>query len=126
MKINHKSLEFANQNIRNKPLSIPLYVTDNEKKLSPLDYKTYKLWNNPKDKKSAVYNLVVKYYKVGAPEEQLQFIEAIMQVIKGQDIQDGGAAYSLVKSLLKGKLYKSLKTKKQAKRLRMARHLLNA
>eukprot|EP00957_Ditylum_brightwellii_P013284 1002373-Ditylum_brightwellii.AAC.1 len=29
-------------------------------------------------------------------------MEAIMQVIKGQDIQDGDAAYSLVKSLLKG------------------------
>eukprot|EP00957_Ditylum_brightwellii_P114974 8769031-Ditylum_brightwellii.AAC.1 len=29
-------------------------------------------------------------------------MEAIMQVIKGQDIQDGDAAYSLVKRLLKG------------------------
>eukprot|EP00957_Ditylum_brightwellii_P018234 1374002-Ditylum_brightwellii.AAC.2 len=29
-------------------------------------------------------------------------MEAIMQVIKGQDIQDGDAAHSLVKSLLKG------------------------
>eukprot|EP00957_Ditylum_brightwellii_P025884 1958455-Ditylum_brightwellii.AAC.1 len=53
---------------------------------------------NPKDKKSAVYNLVVKYYKVGTPEEWLQFMEDLMQVIKGQDIQDGDAAYSLVES----------------------------
>eukprot|EP00957_Ditylum_brightwellii_P014067 1060771-Ditylum_brightwellii.AAC.1 len=29
-------------------------------------------------------------------------MEAIVQVIKGQDIQDGDAAYSLVTSLLKG------------------------
>eukprot|EP00957_Ditylum_brightwellii_P175265 13342961-Ditylum_brightwellii.AAC.2 len=29
-------------------------------------------------------------------------MEAIMQVIKGQDIQDGDTAYLLVKSLLKG------------------------
>eukprot|EP00957_Ditylum_brightwellii_P074224 5639899-Ditylum_brightwellii.AAC.1 len=29
-------------------------------------------------------------------------MEAIMQVIKGQDIWDGDTAYSLVKSLLKG------------------------
>eukprot|EP00957_Ditylum_brightwellii_P075642 5748540-Ditylum_brightwellii.AAC.1 len=29
-------------------------------------------------------------------------MEAIMQVIKGQDIQDGDVAYSLVKSLIKG------------------------
>ena len=93
MKIDHKSLEFANCNFRNKPLPIPFYVPDNEKKLSPSDYQTYKLWTNPKDKRSAVYNLVVKYYEVGAPEEWLQFMDAITQVIKGQDIQDGDAAY---------------------------------
>eukprot|EP00957_Ditylum_brightwellii_P100690 7673517-Ditylum_brightwellii.AAC.1 len=63
MKVNHKSLEFANQNIRNKPLPIPFYMSDNKKKLRPLDSQTYKLQNNPKDKKLVVYNLVVKYYK---------------------------------------------------------------
>eukprot|EP00957_Ditylum_brightwellii_P161035 12260267-Ditylum_brightwellii.AAC.1 len=77
-------------------------MPDSEKKLSPLDYQTYKLWTNLKDKKLAVYNLLVKYHKVGTPEEWLQFMEAIAQVIKDQDIQDGDAAYSLVKSLLKG------------------------
>eukprot|EP00957_Ditylum_brightwellii_P211403 15366135-Ditylum_brightwellii.AAC.1 len=43
-----------------------------------------------------------KVLQSGTPEEWLQFMEAIMQVIKGQDIQDGDAAYLLVKSLLKG------------------------
>eukprot|EP00957_Ditylum_brightwellii_P198395 15118393-Ditylum_brightwellii.AAC.1 len=38
---------------------------------------------------------------MGTPEEWLQFIDAITQIIKGQDTQDGEAAYSLVKSLLK-------------------------
>eukprot|EP00957_Ditylum_brightwellii_P110017 8391989-Ditylum_brightwellii.AAC.1 len=76
-------------------------MPDKEKKLSPSDYQTYKLWTNPKDKKTAVYNLVVKYYKVGNPEEWLQFMDTIAQVIKGQDIQDRDAAYLLVKSLLK-------------------------
>eukprot|EP00957_Ditylum_brightwellii_P010584 801496-Ditylum_brightwellii.AAC.1 len=77
MKIDNKSLEFANQNMGNKPLPILFY--------------TYKLRTNPKDEKSAVYNLVVKYYKVGNPEDWLQFMEATTQVIKGQDIQDGDA-----------------------------------
>eukprot|EP00957_Ditylum_brightwellii_P141521 10780970-Ditylum_brightwellii.AAC.1 len=79
MKIDHKSLEFANQNIGNNPPPIPFYVLDNKEKLSPLDYQTYKLRTNPKDKKSAVYNLMVKHYKVGTPEEWLQFMEAITQ-----------------------------------------------
>eukprot|EP00957_Ditylum_brightwellii_P183219 13955882-Ditylum_brightwellii.AAC.1 len=76
-------------------------MPDSEMKLSPSDYQTYKLRTNPKDKKLVVYTLVVKYYVVGTPKEWLQFMESIAQVIKGQDIQDGDAAYSLVKSLLK-------------------------
>eukprot|EP00957_Ditylum_brightwellii_P155791 11860501-Ditylum_brightwellii.AAC.1 len=60
MKIDTKSLEFADQNIRNKHPLIPFYMPDSEKKLSPLDYQTYKLRTNPKDKKPAVYNLVVQ------------------------------------------------------------------
>eukprot|EP00957_Ditylum_brightwellii_P137366 10472736-Ditylum_brightwellii.AAC.1 len=71
MKINAKSLEFANCSVRNKPPPISFYVPDSDKKLSLLDYQTYKLRINPKDEKFAVYNLVVKYYKVGTPEEWL-------------------------------------------------------
>eukprot|EP00957_Ditylum_brightwellii_P005604 428821-Ditylum_brightwellii.AAC.1 len=82
MKIDNKSLKFANGNIRNKTPPIPFYVPDSEKKLSPLDYQTCKLQTIPKDKKLAVYNLVVKYYKVRTSEEWLQFMEVITQVIK--------------------------------------------
>eukprot|EP00957_Ditylum_brightwellii_P091109 6936346-Ditylum_brightwellii.AAC.1 len=95
MKIDHKSLKFANHNQENKPLPILFYVPNNKKKLSLLYYQTYKLRTNPKGKKSAVYNLVVKYYEVGTPEEWLQFMDAIAQAIKGQDIQDRDAAYLL-------------------------------
>eukprot|EP00957_Ditylum_brightwellii_P131099 9999958-Ditylum_brightwellii.AAC.1 len=38
-------------------------------------------------------------------------MDAIAQVIKGQDIQDGDAAYSLVKSLLKGDALQVFKNK---------------
>eukprot|EP00957_Ditylum_brightwellii_P171680 13069965-Ditylum_brightwellii.AAC.1 len=69
------------------------------------------LCTNPKEEKSAVYNLVVKYYEVRTPEEWLRFMDAIAQVIKGQDIQDGDAAYSLVKSLLKGDTLQVFKNK---------------
>eukprot|EP00957_Ditylum_brightwellii_P083167 6323776-Ditylum_brightwellii.AAC.1 len=79
MKISKKSLKFANRNQGSKPLPIPFYVKDDSKKLSPLDYQTYKLCTNPKDEKSAVYNLVVLYYKVGTPEEWLQFVDVITQ-----------------------------------------------
>eukprot|EP00957_Ditylum_brightwellii_P076431 5808871-Ditylum_brightwellii.AAC.1 len=79
MKISDKSLKFASCNQRNKPPPIPFYVPDDTKKLSLSNYQTYKLHTNPKDEKSAVYNLIVKYYKVGTPEEWLQFMDAITQ-----------------------------------------------
>eukprot|EP00957_Ditylum_brightwellii_P145146 11055261-Ditylum_brightwellii.AAC.1 len=41
-------------------------------------------------------------------------MEAIAQGIKGQDIQDEDAAYSLVKSLLKGDALQVFKNKKQS------------
>eukprot|EP00957_Ditylum_brightwellii_P131846 10053948-Ditylum_brightwellii.AAC.1 len=118
MKINNKSLDFTNQNIRNKPLSIPFYMQDSEKKESPSDYQTYKLLINPKNKKLAVYILLVKYYNVGTPEEWLQFMEAIMQAIKGQDIQDKDAVYLLVKSLLKGGTLQVFKNKEASQEVK--------
>eukprot|EP00957_Ditylum_brightwellii_P108169 8252763-Ditylum_brightwellii.AAC.1 len=79
MKISEKSLKFANHNKGGKHPPIPFYVKDSSKKLSPLDYQNYNLHTNPKDEKSAVYNLPVLYYKVGTPEEWLQFMDAITQ-----------------------------------------------
>eukprot|EP00957_Ditylum_brightwellii_P200622 15293569-Ditylum_brightwellii.AAC.1 len=79
MKISKKSLEFANCNQGNKPLPILFYMANDAKKLTPSDYQAYKLCTNPKDEKSTVYNLIVKYYKVRTPEEWLQFMDAIMQ-----------------------------------------------
>eukprot|EP00957_Ditylum_brightwellii_P108982 8313235-Ditylum_brightwellii.AAC.1 len=69
MKISKKSLEFANRNQGSQPPPIPFYVKDSLKKLSPSDYQTIKLRTNPKDEKSAVYNLPVPHYEVGTPEE---------------------------------------------------------
>eukprot|EP00957_Ditylum_brightwellii_P185887 14151995-Ditylum_brightwellii.AAC.1 len=79
MKISKKSLEFANHNQGSKPPPILFYVKDGLRKLSPSDYRTYKLRTNLKDEKSAVYNLVVLYYKVGTLEEWLQFVDVITQ-----------------------------------------------
>eukprot|EP00957_Ditylum_brightwellii_P099531 7581888-Ditylum_brightwellii.AAC.1 len=45
-------------------------------------------------------------------------MEAIMQVIKGQDIQDGDVAYSLVKSLLKGDGLQVFKNKEESQEIK--------
>eukprot|EP00957_Ditylum_brightwellii_P113215 8633413-Ditylum_brightwellii.AAC.1 len=61
-----------------------------------------------------MYNLVVKYYEVGTSKEWLKFMEAIVQVIKRQVIQDEDADYSLVKSLLKGDDLQVFKNKEES------------
>eukprot|EP00957_Ditylum_brightwellii_P145235 11061671-Ditylum_brightwellii.AAC.1 len=93
MKIDARSFEFANRSVRNMPPPILFYVPD-------------------------IYNLVVKYYKLGTPEELLQFVEAIVQVIKGQDIQDRDMTYSLVKSLLKEDVLQVFKNKEQSQEVK--------
>eukprot|EP00957_Ditylum_brightwellii_P169640 12912039-Ditylum_brightwellii.AAC.1 len=100
MKIDPRSIQFANHSVGNRPPPILFYVLEKKEKLSPSNYHVYKLQTNPKDKKLVVCFLVVKYYTVGAPEEWLQFINAISQVIKCQGITDLEAANILVKSLL--------------------------
>eukprot|EP00957_Ditylum_brightwellii_P060884 4621831-Ditylum_brightwellii.AAC.1 len=60
MKINKKSLEFANCLIGNISLPIPFYMPVKKKKLSPLGDHVYKLQTNPKDEKLIFYLLTVK------------------------------------------------------------------
>eukprot|EP00957_Ditylum_brightwellii_P122110 9312539-Ditylum_brightwellii.AAC.1 len=45
-------------------------------------------------------------------------MESITQVIKGQDIQDGDAAYSLVKSLLKGDTLQAFQNKEESQEVK--------
>eukprot|EP00957_Ditylum_brightwellii_P059040 4477782-Ditylum_brightwellii.AAC.1 len=45
-------------------------------------------------------------------------MDAIMQVIKGQDIQDGDAAYLLVKSLLRGDALQVFKNKETSQEVK--------
>eukprot|EP00957_Ditylum_brightwellii_P091354 6955677-Ditylum_brightwellii.AAC.1 len=95
MKINVKSLEFANHVVGNRSPPSLFYMLNKKEKLNPSDYQTYKLQTNSKDDKLAVYLLMAKYYKVGTLGEWLQFINAILKVIKGHDIQDLEATYNL-------------------------------
>eukprot|EP00957_Ditylum_brightwellii_P139401 10623960-Ditylum_brightwellii.AAC.1 len=125
MKINLRSLKASNHMAGNKPLPIHFYVLEQKEKMSPSGYQVYKLCTNLKDKKYVVYSLMVGIYKVGTPEEQLQFMDKIVQVIKGQDIMELDAAYMLVKSLLCGMPYKSFKKRRQSRRKGMTQRSLN-
>eukprot|EP00957_Ditylum_brightwellii_P081976 6233722-Ditylum_brightwellii.AAC.1 len=68
--------------MNNKLTLIPFFVIEKKSKLSPSYYQVYKICTNPKDEKYVVYLLIVGIYNVGMPEELLQFMNAIAQVIK--------------------------------------------
>eukprot|EP00957_Ditylum_brightwellii_P034349 2606109-Ditylum_brightwellii.AAC.1 len=53
-------------------------------------------------------------------------MEATAQIIKGQDIQGGDAAYSLAKSLLKGNALQVFQNKEASQEIKDGRCLLNA
>eukprot|EP00957_Ditylum_brightwellii_P111796 8527132-Ditylum_brightwellii.AAC.1 len=93
MKIDAKSIEFANCLVENRPPLILFYVPGSDKKLSPLDYQTYKLRTNPKDEKLAVYSLTVKYYKVG--HQRTGYLGWQSSLFLGEKSTEGGRPASL-------------------------------
>eukprot|EP00957_Ditylum_brightwellii_P006057 458885-Ditylum_brightwellii.AAC.1 len=60
-----------------------------------------------------IYLLMVGIYEVGIPNEWLQFLEAINQVIMGQGITYCDVIYMLVKSLLHGDVLQAFQNKKK-------------
>eukprot|EP00957_Ditylum_brightwellii_P182177 13879660-Ditylum_brightwellii.AAC.1 len=125
MKIDLRSLEPVSHTSCNGATCILFCVTEKKIKLRPSGYYVYKLCTNLKDDKATMYLLMVGIYKVGIPEEWLKFMDAIAQVIKGQDIMDLDVVYTLMKSLLYGDALQVSRTKRQFKRRRTAQHLLH-
>eukprot|EP00957_Ditylum_brightwellii_P043178 3271868-Ditylum_brightwellii.AAC.1 len=97
---------------------IPFFVKEKKIKLSHVYYQIYKLYTNPRNEKSVVYLLTLGIYKVVTPEEWLQLMDENKQIIKGQDITDLDAAYTLVKSLLQGDALKIFQNKEESHKIK--------
>jgi hypothetical protein len=59
----------------------------------------FKLWSNPGDKESLTYEVVVKFFKSGTPEEYIQTVIALERIFKGQDITTGPDQYSMCRKV---------------------------
>jgi hypothetical protein len=64
--------------------------------------RTYKLCTRPKEEKSPVYSLRIEVFKLGSPKEWLIFKMQMKQVLKGQNVTDVDALYTLIQDLLRG------------------------
>ena len=63
---------------------------------------SFKLRSDPSDASSPTYELSVRYYNDGTPEEWLLFLKAVKEVLRGQGITTGPPAFSMYRRLLKG------------------------
>ena len=59
----------------------------------------FKLWSNPADKDSLTYEVVVKNFKSGTPEEFIQTVIALEKIFKGQDITTGPEQYAMCRKV---------------------------
>eukprot|EP00957_Ditylum_brightwellii_P086419 6575316-Ditylum_brightwellii.AAC.1 len=62
----------------------------------------YKLRTTPADTTSPIYELPVPFFDDGTPEEWVKFQHGLQAVIKGQNITQGLASYTVAKTPLKG------------------------
>ena len=81
--------------------SIPL-TRPEESKVKPEDMLKFKLLSNPTDKDGPTYEMQVKIFKSGTPEEYIKTLIALKKVLKGQNITTGQAQYAMARRLFNG------------------------
>jgi hypothetical protein len=66
------------------------------------EYLTLKLRANPADAHSATREILVAYFKEGTPEQWLDFLTKVREVLEGQGLTTGPQKYTMMRTLLKG------------------------
>jgi hypothetical protein len=98
MKIDLASLSASTGNRSLVIPPIPL-ARATEEKTKLTDTCKFKLWSNPGDKESLTYEVVVKLFKSGTPEEFIQTVIALEKIFKGQDITTGPEQYNMCRKV---------------------------
>eukprot|EP00957_Ditylum_brightwellii_P013443 1014803-Ditylum_brightwellii.AAC.1 len=65
-------------------------------------FHAYKLRTTPADTTSPIYELSVPFFDCETPEEWIKFRRGLTAVLKGQNVTQGPASYTVAKTLLKG------------------------
>ena len=81
-------------NTKRPPIKFKVEEGVTDKKLG--ESRTYKLCTQPKEEKSPVYSLRIEVFKLGSPKEWLIFKKQMKQVLKGQNVTDVDALYTLM------------------------------
>ena len=72
------------------------------KEIKKDDLIRFTLRSTPADEDSATFEITVGMFEVGTPEEVLNFVGKIKQVILGQNATTGPARYRIMRRMLRG------------------------
>jgi hypothetical protein len=70
--------------------------------LKKSEYLVMKLRTDPADPASQTYDLSIRYFRMGTPEEWLLFVRDLRRVLIGQNITTGPAKYAMIRRLISG------------------------
>eukprot|EP00957_Ditylum_brightwellii_P098801 7526850-Ditylum_brightwellii.AAC.1 len=88
-------------NTKRPPIKFKVGEGVTDKKLG--ESRMHKLCMQPEEDKSSVNLLTIEVFELGSPKEWFVFKKQMKQVLKGQNMADIDAAYTLVQNLLRGK-----------------------
>jgi hypothetical protein len=94
-------LEALSNKTGNRSLVVPPIplARSSEERTKVTETCKFKLWSIPGDKESLTYEVVVKFFKSGAPEEYIQTVIALERIFKGQDITTGPDQYAMCRKV---------------------------
>eukprot|EP00957_Ditylum_brightwellii_P161694 12310586-Ditylum_brightwellii.AAC.1 len=82
--------------------AVILFPRPATKHLEHGQFHAYKLCTTPADATSPLYEFSVPFFDCGTPEEWIKFRCGLVAVLKGQNVTQGLASYTVAKILLKG------------------------
>ena len=101
MKVSFKN-QIKDQNAKRFiPPVIPLERTET-KEIKKTECLSLKLRTNPNNANSQTYELTVKFFSHGTPEEWLVFVRNLKRIFVGQNITQGAGKYAMIRRLLLG------------------------
>jgi hypothetical protein len=101
MKVSFNTASMSQSGKRFVPPPIPLERTE-IKSLKKNEYITLKLRSDPTNNDSQTYELTVKFFSIGTPEEWLIFQRDLERILIGQNITVAENKYAMVRRLLEG------------------------
>ncbi len=86
-------------NFQTPPISLD---RPEKKKLAKNEYLSLTLRTEPENADSQTYELSIRYFREGSPEEWLVFQKDLRRILQGQNVTTGPPSYAMARRVLEG------------------------